>query len=207
MQGMDTEHGREVGQNMGQQAGQVSGMVANITLDDPGPQVAGQRPAELRERLARQLRAAGRQRGAQTLDEQGRVLVLARRPAGRRQQLSTTAGGRACRDPLHRPRAVTTTVAALCAFQGSRHRSLALAAGPARWLFADQAERHPPAIDAVRAACLRSGPRHRIGGWHGRRSSRCRSSAQTPTNSGDAGQVCQDGKETTDQVITLPPRP
>jgi hypothetical protein len=31
MQGMDTEHGREVGQNMGSQAGQVAGMVANIT--------------------------------------------------------------------------------------------------------------------------------------------------------------------------------
>ncbi|GAA1161630.1 hypothetical protein [Nocardioides aquiterrae] len=74
MQGMDTEYGREVGQNMGQQAGQVASMVSAITSMIQGLKWQGPD----RENFANDWHgsfAPQAHNAAQTLDEQGRVLL------------------------------------------------------------------------------------------------------------------------------------
>lgn len=75
MQGMDTEHGREVGQNMGQQAGQVSGMVANISAMIQGLKWQGSDRQNFESDWSGSF-APQANNAAQTLDEQGRVLIV-----------------------------------------------------------------------------------------------------------------------------------
>ena len=75
MQGMDTEHGREVGQNMGQQAGQVSGMVANISAMIQGLKWQGSDRQNFESDWHGSF-APQANNAAETLDEQGRVLIV-----------------------------------------------------------------------------------------------------------------------------------
>lgn len=73
MQGMDTEHGREVGQNMGSQAGQVAGMVSSITAMIQGLKWTGSDRETFESDWTGSF-APQANNAAQTLEEQGRTL-------------------------------------------------------------------------------------------------------------------------------------